>query len=159
METQSSSPALPLKKKIIFILVSLVFLALLFAFGAEIIVRLKGVQPWTQRAVSIKVEPGGKFYMEHLTLGYSHIPGAFTVTLKDGYSFNVTQLPNTLRRTKLVAADQTGVRKEEIWIFGGSFTHGWSLNDEETYPWLIQARFPAYDVVNLASVATGQYTR
>src|SRR5207253_5679265 len=31
---------------------------------------------------------------------------------------------------------------------GCSFTEGWTLNDEETYPWLIQEQFKDYEVVN-----------
>jgi hypothetical protein len=38
--------------------------------------------------------------------------------------------------------------KQEIWIFGCSFTHGWSLNDEQTYPWLLQEQLPSYEIVN-----------
>ena len=90
-----------------------------------------------------------KFFSKHPTLGYSHIAGKFTVTLGDGYSFKVTHLPNTLRITHpLNTYGQEDLQKEEIWIFGCSFTHGWSLNDQETYPWFIQQRFPEYEVIN-----------
>ncbi|HVS80572.1 MAG TPA: hypothetical protein VHE60_02430 [Pyrinomonadaceae bacterium] len=41
-----------------------------------------------------------------------------------------------------------GKPKKEIWIFGCSLTHGWSLNDEQTYPWLVQEKLPGYEVVN-----------
>ena len=33
-------------------------------------------------------------------------------------------------------------------MLGCSLTHGWSLNDEETYPWLVQEAMPAFEVVN-----------
>jgi hypothetical protein len=35
-----------------------------------------------------------------------------------------------------------------IGIFGCSFTHGWSVNDDETYPWLLQQQLPNCEVVN-----------
>lgn len=148
MKARSARQALPLKKKVLFILVSWLFLAALFLLGGEIVLRLKGVQPWANVQVSTVVEPGGKLFIEHPTLGYSHIPGAFNIMLETGYSFNITHLPNSMRITQPIGADLTDRGKKEIWIFGGSFTHGWSLNDEETFPWLIQERFPANNVVN-----------
>jgi hypothetical protein len=59
----------------------------------------------------------------------------------------VTHDARTLRITHPV--DPAGAEsRPEIWIFGCSFTHGWSLSDEETYPWLLQQRFPNHEVVN-----------
>jgi hypothetical protein len=110
-----------------------------------------GLGPWTKQKTSIKVEPGGTFFVKHPTLGYTHIPGAFHVTLPDGYAFDVTNLPNTLRKTHPLAAHDsvaTSDMKDEIWIFGCSFTHGWALNDSDTYAWLLQERLPQYEVVN-----------
>jgi hypothetical protein len=34
------------------------------------------------------------------------------------------------------------------WVFGDSVTYGWAVNDEESYPWLLQERFPEYEMVN-----------
>ena len=135
-------------KKASFYVICLLILAVLFVAGAEVILRSKGVKPWRKRDTPIQVDPGGKFFRRHPTLGYSHIPGRFTVTLPSGYSFNVAHLPNTLRITHPIDSNEEPKRKEEIWIFGCSFTHGWSINDEETYPWLLQERFPEYDVIN-----------
>jgi hypothetical protein len=115
---------------------------------AEVLLRARGVQPWKEPEVSIKVVPGGKFFQVHPVLGYSHIPGRFTVTLSSGYSFDVTHLPNSLRVTRPIHGGTAPEHRKEIWIFGGSFTYGWSLNDEETYPWLLQEYFPEYDVTN-----------
>lgn len=78
-----------------------------------------------------------------------HVAGNFTITLDDGNSFQVTHLPSILRITHpLNTYGQDDLLKEEIWIFGCSFTHGWSLNGQETFPWLIQQRFPEYEVIN-----------
>jgi hypothetical protein len=38
--------------------------------------------------------------------------------------------------------------KKEMWVFGDSITYGWSVNDEEAYPWLLREKFPDYEVVN-----------
>jgi hypothetical protein len=135
-------------KSIFIIIIILLSSTILLMVVGETFVRLKGVQPWRKFDMPIKVDPGGKFFSRHPTLGYSHIPGKFTVTLQDGYLFKVTHLPNTLRITHPLSTYTEFNQKEEIWIFGCSFTHGWSLNDQETFPWLLQDRFPQYEVIN-----------
>jgi hypothetical protein len=120
-------------------------LVLLFVAAAEAIVRSKGYGPWRPIDISIRVDPGGKFFRRHATLGYSHIPGRFRVTLGSGYAFDVTHGPDTLRITHPLDVPK---QQREGWIFGCSFTHGWSLNDDETYPWLLQKPFPECEVVN-----------
>jgi hypothetical protein len=117
--------------------------------GAELVLRFMGHQPWrTQNNSFFLVEPGGTWVIKHHTLGYTHRPGEFRITFRDGYSFKVTHLSNTLRVTHPRETSDSGRQKDEIWIFGCSFTHGWSLNDEETYPWLLQNEFPEYEIVN-----------
>ncbi len=145
-----STKPLPLtkRKKIIFFALYCLFLTILFLSAAEIFLRLKGSGPWRNPETSIKVDPGGKFYQKHATLGYTHIPGRFAVTLNKGAPFSATHLPNTLRVTHPIDSYGESRRKEEIWIFGCSFTYGWGLNDEETYPWLLQERFPESEIVN-----------
>ncbi len=135
-------------KKASLYVIYLLILAVLFVAGAEVVLRTKGYSPWQKPEVSVQVDPGGKFFRKHPTLGYSHYPGRFNVTLSSGHSFNVTHLPNTLRITHPIDSYKKSERKEEIWIFGCSFTHGWTINDDETYPWLLQERFPEYDVIN-----------
>lgn len=136
-------------RRILIFIIFLLILAMLAIFAGETIVRSKGVYPWRKFDMPIKVDPGGKFFAKHHNLGYSHIPGEFTVTLKDHYVFKVTHLPNTLRITHPLETYIKEIRtKEEIWIFGCSFTHGWSLNDQETYPWLLQLNLPQYEVIN-----------
>lgn len=129
-----------------------VFLSLLtgvFLLSAEFVVRSKGVRPWVPRAKgNTVIEPGGKLVDAHPVLGYTHIPGRFTVTLADGYSFVMTHLQNSLRVTRPLDNYSGASEKPEICIFGCSFTHGWSLNDEETYPWLLQQRLQDYQIVN-----------
>lgn len=134
------------------VLIYVVFLSLLagvFLLGAEFAFRLKGVRPWVPREGKTEsVEPGGRLAIPHPTLGYTYLPGRFTVTLANGYSYVVTHLPNSLRVTQPLDNYSGASDKPEIWIFGDSFTYGWSLNDEETYPWLLQQRLEDYQIVN-----------
>jgi len=45
--------------------------------------------------------------------------------------------------------------KDELWLFGCSFTYGWSLSDDETHPWLLQKKMPNYQVVNFGAIGYG----
>jgi hypothetical protein len=146
-----------------FHIVYLSFVALVFVGGAELVLRARGITPWNAHGVTvptIEVSPGGKFFQPDPLLGYSHIPGRFDVTLRltvgpgvgrgdrHHLRFTVTHLANTLRVTRPVDGGSHDSGKPDIWIFGCSFTHGWSVNDHETYPWLLAQRLPAYNVVN-----------
>jgi hypothetical protein len=69
------------------------------------------------------------------------------VSFSSGLETTVTHGPDTLRITH-PPNGPTSAARPQIWIFGCSFTHGWSLSDEQTYPWQVQRRIPEYEVVN-----------
>ncbi|MDD5218590.1 MAG: SGNH/GDSL hydrolase family protein, partial [Candidatus Omnitrophica bacterium] len=119
---------------------------------AEGVVRGVGVEPWLSQSNRITVDPGGRLEQVHPSLGYSLIPGEFTVMLPRGYSFKATHLADGARITHPLATYGELPKKKEIWVFGCSFTYGWSLNDDETYPWLLQEQFPDYEVVNFGNL-------
>jgi hypothetical protein len=135
------------RKKIVFFAFYSLILAVVFSLTAEVALRLKGYGPWHGTAVAVRVDPGGKFYQPHPTLGYRHLPGRFTVFFWDT-SFVATHLPNTLRITHPLETYGEAKTTDEVWIFGCSFTEGWGLKDDETYPWLLQEKFPEYEIVN-----------
>jgi hypothetical protein len=114
---------------------------------AEGSARILGYRPWTTRKLDVVVDPGGRLYMPNPTLGYTALPGKYKVTLSGSYSFNITNLDNTLRVTHPLETTPDKA-KTKIWIFGDSITYGWSINDEETYPWLLQQRLPEYELFN-----------
>ena len=147
MDIQADSKRSP-RKRLSFYLIYLTSLLLFSAIAAETLARLTGHHPWVIKPVDIRVEPGGKFYQTNPTLGYRHLPGEFRVTLNGAYTFKATNLANTLRITHPLATYPAPEGKKEIWIFGDSVTYGWSVNDEETFPWLLRERFPDYEVVN-----------
>ncbi len=115
--------------------------------AGELAVRLKGLRPWAPEPLRIRVEPGERFFQSDAVAGYRHLPGEFRVRLPGGYAFHVTHGGDTLRITSRPASGGPDSRPE-IWILGCSFTHGWSLDDEATYPWLLQEILPRYKVVN-----------
>ena len=74
--------------------------------------------------------------------GFNTFPGRFTVTLEDGLSFTSTHTPDNARQT---LRPETGT---DIWILGCSYTYGWSLNDEETFSYKLQAAMPDARISN-----------
>lgn len=122
-------------------------LALLLALGLlEGLARGLGHRPYAPVPVNLKVEPGARLFQAHPTLGYTHVPGAFTVTLPGGYAFRMTHDEHTLRITRPPGTVVTN--RPGLWVMGCSFVHGWSLNDEETMPWQLQKLLPEFEVFN-----------
>lgn len=92
--------------------------------------------------------------MEDAVTGYRCIPGVhrlamvsqgrrkeFTVTIgEDGYR---------------ITGRQQAAGRPALVLHGCSFTWGYLLNDEETYPWRLQERLPEYVVRNLAQNGFG----
>ena len=118
-------------------------------FLAEGVTRLQGYRPYRHIGSGItSVEPGGRLYRKHPTLGYANLPGKLTITLKTGLKFQVNNGNDGLRITRPPGTALASVDPKQMWIFGGSFTYGFCLNDAETYPWLLQERFPNFEVVN-----------
>ena len=126
----------------------LIFPILLSVTTGEVALRVVGYKPWQIENVDVAVEPKGNFFTKDSELGYKHLPGKFKVTLNGNYSFNTTHLNNSLRITHPLNTYNQSSTKPEIWILGCSFTYGWSLNDRETYPWLLQSKLPQYEIVN-----------
>ncbi len=117
-------------------------------FAAELILRLVGRTPWQINENTITVEPGGKLFKKHPKLGYVQIPGKYKIILADGYSFIATHDATGCRITRPLSSADSKNEKEEIWIFGDSMNYGWSLNDDEVYPWFLQEKLPNYNIVN-----------
>ena len=137
-----------IKTSIFRLITYLIFPIFLSATSAEIVLRVAGYKPWQIENVDVAVEPKGNFFTKDSELGYKHLPGKFKVTLNGNYSFNATHFNNSLRITHPLNTYNQFSKKPEIWIFGCSFTYGWSLNDSETYPWLLQEKLPKYEIVN-----------
>ncbi|MCA9283605.1 MAG: SGNH/GDSL hydrolase family protein [Phycisphaerales bacterium] len=155
-DSPRSAPARPgrltRRRKALLYLAYLLVLAAVAIVAGEIVVRLKGVRPWQPEPLAVTVEPGGRLFTPKPGVGYGHLPGRYTITLGTGYRFTVTHLPNGLRITHPLATYDTTAGtpsgRPEIWIFGCSFTYGWSVSDEDTYAWKLQELLPEYEVVN-----------
>ncbi|MFO1378459.1 MAG: hypothetical protein U1F14_15795 [Steroidobacteraceae bacterium] len=145
MKPAALEPRISTRRKVAFYAAYLLFISLIFLLGAEIILRAKGImrryRTGRRRSESNSTAdswPGSPWSGGHTSLEH-------TITLDTGYRFRFTILPDKHRITRPLADYSTQDAREKIWIFGCSYTEGWSLNDEETYPWLLQERFPDYD--------------
>jgi hypothetical protein len=133
-------------RRILFILSTTALSLVLLAAGLETLARLSGATPWRPAAPNIAVDPGERLYERDALLGYRHLPGKFRVVLGGRLAFKMTHDSHSRRITSDRTPTPAG--RKEVWILGCSYTHGWSVNDSETYPWLLQEDFPQYDIVN-----------
>ncbi len=144
----NESPPLSRRKKLLF--VALIWSAVFLAFLAlsEMVLRWK-VGPWRigLPAAQIRLEHATNYYRKDAALGYFPEPGTFKITIPGPYSFRITHGQNGLRLTHPLDTP-IGSAKKEIWIFGCSYTEGWTLNDEETYSWVLQSQIKNYEVMN-----------
>jgi hypothetical protein len=169
----SLSPKLTLKKKAIFTgLTILICIVMLESFSSLFLFRYfsvtetaflptgpastylveKALKIWPFRTIEL-IEPS-PIYIDDERLGYSSKPGKYRISLSVGsktYRFSITVPQSGLRAT--------AYRKIEaplaMYIFGDSFVFGWGNNDEQTMPWLLQQKFPQYEVFNLAQNGYG----
>ena len=116
--------------------------------------RWSGFKAWTSPPLFVAIDPPGPYLRKHPTRGFAHVPGKFRLTLVRDYSFTVTHGDDGLRITHPLTTPISEAKKQ-IWIFGCSFTHGFSVSDEGTYPWILQSRLPDYEVVNFGTDGYG----
>lgn len=115
---------------------------------AALVKALKAKAQGQHRKADLSIDHGPLFRIDPV-LGYSLNPGTYHITEQNG---------GTSHRFRLTV-DQLGHRVTAYWpsaavrrmfIEGDSAMFGWGLDDEQTIPWLLQARFPQFDVVNLS---------
>jgi hypothetical protein len=143
MERDSSKKRRSWRSKLIYPL----FLIVVVLVAGEIVVRIMGYGPWQPSEQSFSVKPDGPFFQADSVLGYVGRPGQFDLTLGNEVEFTVTHDADGFRLTSYEQAADT-LNRPEIWIFGCSFTHGFGVNDQDNYPWMIQEQFPQYKVRN-----------
>jgi hypothetical protein len=83
-------------------------------------------------------------------LGYKTIPGAYTVTFRTkGKTLLTREIigADGYRTTALNPSEYMG--KPELWFLGCSYTWGYSVNNDQTFPWLIQQSVSGWRVRNL----------
>jgi hypothetical protein len=86
--------------------------------------------------------------MEDQRLGWYNRPGAKqSFRLLGEPPHTVTILETGARATSPSRTSTRDIRRDMIFV-GCSFTHGWGLNDEETFAWKVQMALPDWNVHN-----------
>jgi lysophospholipase L1-like esterase len=125
---------------------------LLALAGAEIGLRMIGQVAWWHVSID-QNEP--VMHEPDPVLGWRNRPGRYSIPayVPGGAPIEVTFLPDGRRST---GAYDIGGRPKVLMV-GCSFTQGWGVSDDETYPWKLQQRFPASWVLNYGTAAFGTY--
>lgn len=108
----------------------------------------------TRRLHTVVSSEPSPLFIPDKELGYTTIPGRYRVRFAlDGESllFTLTVSKPGIRAT----AYTKHLQGRSMYVFGDSFILGWGNNDEHSVPWLLQQKFPSYDVVNLAQAGYG----
>jgi hypothetical protein len=91
----------------------------------------------------------GRLFEADESLGLAFRPGRYRIKEQLGpksHEFVITITDKGTRATSYfpVKSDR------RLFMAGDSSMFGWALNDEQTIPWLIQARLPNFEVLNLS---------
>ncbi|MFH0944476.1 MAG: hypothetical protein V2A76_04690 [Planctomycetota bacterium] len=111
-----------------------------------------------QAAQNLTVYPNKPLSVPHPVYGRFPSPGEFDLTITVPqtpipYHFKVRTDEEGYRTTSTDPAALENL--PEIWVFGCSFTWGMPLDNEKTFPWLLQQRLPGWNVKNYAVYAFG----
>src|SRR5215813_6804025 len=147
--------------KTIFLVGYLIALFAIVLCVGEITMRIKGFAPMERDLGLLVVPPQAHMYNPDPDLGYTLVPNqkiTITHTRHMGktsvppliWSFTTSSLGHRMTHAPDVRSAGRG-----IWIFGCSFTFGWSVSDDESFPWLLQNDLPAYEVINFGTPGYG----
>jgi len=119
--------------------------------AAEVLLRATGRTPVLFPAVAL---PHAAIHEPDPVLGWRNKPGAFVWPgFKKENDIRLTFWEGGRRATAPVDRDGRSV----VVILGCSFTQGWAISDDETYPWKLQEQFPELHIVNLGTAGYGTY--
>ncbi|MBL4710437.1 MAG: hypothetical protein JKY48_18560 [Flavobacteriales bacterium] len=127
----------------------LFFGLILLEFG----LRVTGHTPFQLPVGGIESNPKGCF-IPQMNKGIVLAPGKFTVNIGE-LTYETRHTLDSMRSTSLNLI-QDSITKPIVQLYGCSFTYGMGVNDEETYPWLLQERFRLLKVENRGVPGYGQ---
>lgn len=123
--------------------------------AAEGLLRLLGFTPWTY-VTTDRDEP--VIFEYDPVLGWKPKEGRYTIPpyTPAGSETSLTILRSGLRRSSEQQHETRDDRPKMLFV-GCSFTQGWAISDQETFPWKVQARFPSYEVLNYGTNGYGTF--
>jgi len=121
-----------------------------------------GVSAWTLATDVLLRHSGPEHYVfdgplarADPVVGYACIPGVHRIILVRGVArlpFRVTIGSDGYR---VAGPDRHAGALPEVWIFGCSYTWGLGLDDDQTFPWLVQSAMPGATVHNFGGNGYG----
>lgn len=115
----------------------------------ELVLRLLRYAPFQYHAYSVVAEPTPCLLPDSI-FGFALGAGKHQVRINDSLVYNCTHTPDSARITSLVAAKSQEL--PTIHIHGCSFTFGMGVNDEDSYPFLLQSLLDTIAIVSNQAV-------
>lgn len=138
---------------------------LLLALGSAALVtcagegaaRLAGLAPYRRPPQMIEAVRPGPLLVPDPLRGYANAPGPATweVRYAAGLTWRATHRSDGDRATRPLAVEASYRGRPRLALYGCSYTYGWSVDDEQTFPWQLQRRLPEVDVRNEAVAGYG----
>ena len=118
----------------------------------EVTLRFLGFEPWTYIKQDLN-EPITNQY--HSKIGWKPKEGIyiFPPFSKNGKYTKLTILKDGSRFSGKISGDS----EVDVLFIGGSFTQGWAVDDQETFPWFFQKKIPNLKVKNYGVGGYGTY--
>lgn len=98
--------------------------------------------------VDLSIDHGPLFRSDPI-LGYAMFPGKFRITEREGGARHRFRLTVDALGHRVTSFEPKSAARR-MYVTGDSAMFGWGLNDDQTIPWLLQTRFPGFEVVNLS---------
>lgn len=105
----------------------------------ELILRVRGLTPYTVPVVKFEYKPKLPGRLDPV-YGHVLVPGYFTITKNDTFTYHATQ-DSSLKRITSLSPTEVSDYPEKVAIIGCSFTYGDCLEDSMTHPFLLQQLF------------------
>ncbi len=135
-----------MKKSIIEKLVSILLSIFISLVIIELLLRALGFEAQKYREHGLKEPTTNKY---HQILGWEPKEGVYDFP-PYSESENYTKLTILKDGSRYSGKSATNV-KGDIIVVGGSFSQGWGINDEETFSYLLQKKFPNFKVKNYST--------
>jgi hypothetical protein len=142
----------PRWKKATFVLATIVLVLFVCLLVSEIALRIF----WPDLGLGrMDKGDGMSFHELDPTLGWTPKAGHFEMLpmISTGETIHVTNWPGGRRATSI--RQKPG--RPKLLLVGCSFTQGWAVSDEDTFPWKLQQRFPRLEVQNYGVAGYGTY--
>jgi hypothetical protein len=133
------------KKESILILFSIILSLLII----ELLLRIIGFKPWNYEKTETKNQVIFKF---DPNIGWVSKKGIYELTINDKKK---TKIKLKIQENGNRHIGNEDLQKNKIIFIGGSFTQGWGVNDNETFSYSIQKKFPDFSIYNFGQSGYG----